>query len=207
MLQHATASRSSFAEGSIASRTGIRHFRTRLVSCPTPGLSAKVEFPPGVLVVTCLAPRYCRRIRDRLNRSTFGDVFSRSDPRFLLRIYIPTVSSSDSQGSTGNRCGSSSGRPAVPARWHQAIAASRRWISSAATRGRRQGRTRRRRAVGIAPVGGGGDDDVEQLIALRPTAVSYMPYRPDFDHLEAILGSGCNVVTTSVHAGRTGLRD
>jgi len=49
---------------------------------------------------------------------------------------------------------------------------------------------------GIAPVGVAATDDVEQLIALRPDCVSYMPYRPDFDHLEAILGSGANVVTT-----------
>jgi hypothetical protein len=49
---------------------------------------------------------------------------------------------------------------------------------------------------GIGPVGIAASDDVEQLIALRPDCVSYMPYRPDFDHLEAILGSGTNVVTT-----------
>jgi 2,4-diaminopentanoate dehydrogenase len=39
-------------------------------------------------------------------------------------------------------------------------------------------------------------DDIEALIGLGPDCVSYMPYRPDFDHLERILESGINVVST-----------
>ena len=39
-------------------------------------------------------------------------------------------------------------------------------------------------------------DDVEALLALKPDCVSYMAYRPNFDHLERILESGCNVVAT-----------
>jgi hypothetical protein len=49
---------------------------------------------------------------------------------------------------------------------------------------------------GLPALGLTATDDVEALIDLRPDCVSYMPYRPDFDHLELILGSGINVVTT-----------
>jgi hypothetical protein len=49
---------------------------------------------------------------------------------------------------------------------------------------------------GIDPVGLTATDDVEALLALEPDCVSYMAYRPDFDHLERILESGCNVVAT-----------
>ena len=50
--------------------------------------------------------------------------------------------------------------------------------------------------VGIDPIGVTATDDVEALLALRPDCVSYMAYRPDFDHLERILESGVNIVTT-----------
>src|SRR5690348_6837618 len=49
---------------------------------------------------------------------------------------------------------------------------------------------------GIAPLGVTATDDVDALLALEPDCVSYMPYRPDFDHLVRILSSGVNVVTT-----------
>lgn len=49
---------------------------------------------------------------------------------------------------------------------------------------------------GLAPVGVLATDDVDALLALRPDCVSYMPFRPDIDHLEAILGAGIDVVTT-----------
>jgi hypothetical protein len=49
---------------------------------------------------------------------------------------------------------------------------------------------------GIDPIGVIATDDVEALLALRPDCVSYMAYRPDFDHLERILESGTNVVAT-----------
>ena len=49
---------------------------------------------------------------------------------------------------------------------------------------------------GIDPIGITATDDVDALLALRPDCVSYMAYRPDFDHLERILASGANVVTT-----------
>ena len=49
---------------------------------------------------------------------------------------------------------------------------------------------------GIDPVGVSATDDVEALLALEPDCVSYMAYRPDFDHLERILESGANVVAT-----------
>ena len=48
----------------------------------------------------------------------------------------------------------------------------------------------------IGPIGIVATDDVEALLALRPDCVVYTPYRPDFDHLERILESGANVVTT-----------
>jgi len=49
---------------------------------------------------------------------------------------------------------------------------------------------------GIEPLGITATDDVEALLALAPDCVSYMAYRPNFDHLERILESGANVVTT-----------
>ena len=49
---------------------------------------------------------------------------------------------------------------------------------------------------GIDPLGVVATDDVDALLALRPDCVIYMPYRPDFDHLERILTEGINVVTT-----------
>jgi hypothetical protein len=49
---------------------------------------------------------------------------------------------------------------------------------------------------GIEPLGIAATDDVEALLALRPDCVVYTAYRPNFDHLERILESGANVVTT-----------
>ncbi|MCU1399700.1 MAG: dihydrodipicolinate reductase [Acidimicrobiales bacterium] len=49
---------------------------------------------------------------------------------------------------------------------------------------------------GIGPIGVISTDDVEALIALQPDCVVYTAYRPDFDHLERVLESGINVVTT-----------
>lgn len=49
---------------------------------------------------------------------------------------------------------------------------------------------------GIDPIGVTATDDVEALLALQPDCVVYTAYRPDFDHLERILESGANVVST-----------
>jgi hypothetical protein len=49
---------------------------------------------------------------------------------------------------------------------------------------------------GIDPLGITATDDVDALLALEPDCVSYMAFRPNFDHLERILESGANVVTT-----------
>jgi hypothetical protein len=49
---------------------------------------------------------------------------------------------------------------------------------------------------GIEPIGIIATDDVDALLALGPDCVSYMAYRPDFDHLVRILEAGINVVTT-----------
>ena len=49
---------------------------------------------------------------------------------------------------------------------------------------------------GLDPLGVTATDDVDALLDLRPDCVSYMPYRPDFDHVVRILGAGVNVVTT-----------
>ncbi len=50
--------------------------------------------------------------------------------------------------------------------------------------------------AGLGPTGVVATADVEALIALRPDCVVYTAYRPNFDHLERILESGINVVTT-----------
>jgi hypothetical protein len=49
---------------------------------------------------------------------------------------------------------------------------------------------------GLDPIGVVASGDVDALLALEPDCVSYMPYRPDFDHVVRILESGANVVTT-----------
>ena len=46
------------------------------------------------------------------------------------------------------------------------------------------------------PIGVAATDDVEALLELAPDCVSYMPYRPDFDHVVRILESGVDIVTT-----------
>jgi hypothetical protein len=57
---------------------------------------------------------------------------------------------------------------------------------------------------GIEPLGISATDDVEALLALKPDCVSYMAYRPNFDHLVRILESGANVVTTMYMMSGTG---
>ena len=57
---------------------------------------------------------------------------------------------------------------------------------------------------GIGPIGITATDDVDALLALEPDCVSYMPFRPDFDHVVAILESGINVVTTMYMMAGTG---
>lgn len=57
---------------------------------------------------------------------------------------------------------------------------------------------------GIAPLGITATDDIDALLALEPDCVSYMPYRPNVDHLVRILSSGVNVVTTMYMLSGTG---
>jgi 2,4-diaminopentanoate dehydrogenase len=49
---------------------------------------------------------------------------------------------------------------------------------------------------GLGPIGIAATDDVAALISLHPDCITYMPFRPDIDHLVAILESGINIVTT-----------
>ena len=60
---------------------------------------------------------------------------------------------------------------------------------------------------GIDPLGIAATDDVNALLALQPDCVTYMAYRPDFDHLVRILESGVNVVTTMYMLAGTGYGD
>jgi hypothetical protein len=57
---------------------------------------------------------------------------------------------------------------------------------------------------GTDPLGILATDDVEALLDLQPDCVSYMAYRPNFDHLVRILESGANVVTTMYMLSGTG---
>lgn len=50
--------------------------------------------------------------------------------------------------------------------------------------------------VGLPPLGIEATDDIDALLRLRPDCVTYLPYRPNFDHLVRILEAGVNVVTT-----------
>jgi len=49
---------------------------------------------------------------------------------------------------------------------------------------------------GIEPLGVTASADIDALLALEPDCVSYMPYRPDIDHVVRILATGCNLVST-----------
>lgn len=50
--------------------------------------------------------------------------------------------------------------------------------------------------AGIDPIGVTATSDVDALLALKPDCVTYMAFRPNFDHIERILAAGVNVVTT-----------
>jgi 4-hydroxy-tetrahydrodipicolinate reductase len=49
---------------------------------------------------------------------------------------------------------------------------------------------------GIAPVGVLATNDIDEVVALGPDCVLYMPQQCDFEELAVLLGSGANVVTT-----------
>ena len=61
--------------------------------------------------------------------------------------------------------------------------------------------------AGIEPIGISATDDIDALLALKPDCVSYMPFRPDFDHVVRILESGINLVTTMYRLAGTGYGD
>ena len=55
----------------------------------------------------------------------------------------------------------------------------------------------------LPPLGVRATRDIDALLALAPDCISYMPFRPDIDHVVRILESGANVVTTlQMLAGR-----
>jgi hypothetical protein len=60
---------------------------------------------------------------------------------------------------------------------------------------------------GIERLGIEATDDIDALLALGPDCVVYSPYRPDFEHVIAILERGCNVVTTLYQLAGTGYGD
>src|SRR6476646_3367048 len=61
--------------------------------------------------------------------------------------------------------------------------------------------------AGIEPLGVLATDDVDALLALAPDCVSYMPFRPHFDHVVRILESGINLVTTMYMLAGSGYGD
>lgn len=48
----------------------------------------------------------------------------------------------------------------------------------------------------LDPIGLVATDDIDALLALRPDCITYLPYRPDIDHVVRILEAGVNIVTT-----------
>ena len=50
--------------------------------------------------------------------------------------------------------------------------------------------------VGLDRLGINATNDIAQLIALRPNAISYNPLYPDIDHLVQLLSAGINIITT-----------
>ena len=65
------------------------------------------------------------------------------------------------------------------------------YVHSAAKVGRDAGEL-----AGIAPIGVAATNRIEDVIALRPDCVLYMPHVCDFDEICALLESGANVVST-----------
>jgi hypothetical protein len=61
--------------------------------------------------------------------------------------------------------------------------------------------------AGIEPIGVLATHDVDALLALQPDCVTYMPFRPDFDHVVRILESGANVVTSMYMMSGVGYGD
>lgn len=60
---------------------------------------------------------------------------------------------------------------------------------------------------GIAPIGIKATDSIDDLLGLKPDCVTYMPLRPDFDHVVRILESGCDIVTTMYMLAGSGYGD
>jgi hypothetical protein len=58
-----------------------------------------------------------------------------------------------------------------------------------------------------APLGFGATDNIQDIVALKPDCVAYMPLSPDVDHLVTLLRAGINVVTTSEFLTGRGLGD
>ncbi len=50
---------------------------------------------------------------------------------------------------------------------------------------------------GVPPVGVTATDDIDELIALEPDVVLYMPQLPDVDHMIRLLEAGINLISTS----------
>src|SRR5438067_2277791 len=65
------------------------------------------------------------------------------------------------------------------------------WVHSPAKEGRDAGEL-----AGAAPVGVKATNSIEDVLALRPDCVLYMPHVCDYDEICRILESGSNIVTT-----------
>jgi 2,4-diaminopentanoate dehydrogenase len=65
------------------------------------------------------------------------------------------------------------------------------WVHSAAKTGRDVGEL-----AGVAPIGVKATNSIEDVIALKPDCVLYMPHVCNFDEICRLLESGINVVTT-----------
>lgn len=61
--------------------------------------------------------------------------------------------------------------------------------------------------AGLPPIHVTATGDVNELLSLRPDCVAYNAFRPNFDHLERILESGSNVVTTMYMLAGNGYGD
>jgi 4-hydroxy-tetrahydrodipicolinate reductase len=65
------------------------------------------------------------------------------------------------------------------------------WVHSAAKAGRDAGAL-----CGLPPVGIAATNSIEDVIALKPDCVLYMPHRMNFDEVCRLLESGANIITT-----------
>ena len=61
--------------------------------------------------------------------------------------------------------------------------------------------------AGVAPIGVKATNRIDDVIALRPDCVLYMPHVCNFDEICRLLEAGINIVSTRMEIGRASCRE